>query len=423
MNSSVKVDHLADEITNTKKTKFLAGFFKNGLKAKLKHLKFGFITVTDKNEKYSFGDKNSNFKGSLNVHSEEFYTLIGSGGAMGLAEAYILGYWSSKDPLKLMRIVVKNRDVLLSLNRGISKLFNPLNKIIHWTKGNTIRGSKKNIVAHYDLSNDFYKLWLDPSMTYSCAFFEDKNTSLENASIEKIDRICRKLNLSENDSVLEIGTGWGSFAIHAAKKYGCTVTTTTISDNQYEYAKSRIKDEGLDNKIKLINQDYRELNGSYDKIVSIEMIEAIGHQYIDMFFSKLSSLLKPNGMVGLQGITYNDHNFDTFKDSVDFIKKYIFPGSCLISIAQIINVIKSKTDLAMIDMEDITRHYPKTLKKWRENFMSAVPQVKDMGYSQSFINMWEYYFLYCEAGFLERNIGDFQLVFAKSGARDIKVEY
>ena len=423
MGSSVKVDHLADGIKKRKKSKILGKFFKNGLKIKLKYLKVGFITIIDENDEYSFGDRDSDFKAKLVVHSQEFYILIGSGGAMGLAEAYMLGYWSSEDVLNLMRIVVKNRDVLLSLNKGISRLFNPLNKIIHWTKQNTIRGSKKNIIAHYDLSNEFYRLWLDPSMTYSCGFFKNKNTSLEDASIEKIDRICRKLNLSENDSVLEIGTGWGSFAIYAAQKYGCNITTTTISDNQYEYAKSRINEEGLGDKIRLINQDYRELNGSYDKIVSIEMIEAIGYQYVEMFFSKLSSLLKPGGLVGLKGITYNDQNFDTFKDSVDFIKKYIFPGSCLISIAQIISVLKSKTDLAMIDMEDITRHYPKTLKKWRENFMSVVPQVREMGYSQSFINMWEYYFLYCEAGFLERNIGDFQLVFAKSGARDIKVEY
>ncbi len=423
MNSSPTVDHLADNIKKRNKSKILSKFFKKGLKRKLKHLSIGYITIIDENEEYSFGEKKSEFKASLVVHSQEFYILIGSGGAMGLAEAYMLGYWSSEDVLSLMRIVIKNRNVLLSLNKGFSKLFSPINKIIHCTKQNTIRGSKKNIIAHYDLSNDFYKLWLDPSMTYSCAFFKNNDTSLEEASIEKIDRICRKLNLSEKDSVLEIGTGWGSFAIYAAKKYGCSITTTTISDNQYKYAKSLIEKEGLGDKIELVNKDYRELNGQYDKVVSIEMIEAIGYQYVEMFFSKLSSLLKTNGLIGLQGITYNDQNFDTFKDSVDFIKKYIFPGSCLISIAQIINVLKSKTDLAMIDMEDITRHYPVTLKKWRENFMSVVPEVKKMGYSQSFINMWEYYFLYCEAGFLERNIGDFQLVFAKSGARDVNVVY
>ena len=423
MSSDLKVNHLADGIKKSKGPALLVKFFKNGLKTKFKYLEIGHITISDEHESYSFGNVNSDLKATVNVNSEEFYILIGSGGAMGLAEAYMLGYWSSDDMLELMRIVVKNRDVLLSLNTGFSRFFNPINKIIHWTKQNTIRGSKKNITAHYDLSNEFYKLWLDRSMTYSCAFFQNDDVSLEDASIEKIDRICRKLDLSENDMVLEIGTGWGSFAVHAAKNYGCRITSTTISDNQYKYAKALIEEQGLESKIKLVNKDYRDLDGTYDKIVSIEMIEAIGYQYVDVYFSKLSSLLKPNGMIALQGITYNDQNFDTFKDSVDFIKKYIFPGSCLISISHIINVLKNKTDLAMIDMEDITRHYPKTLRKWRENFMSVVPKVKEMGFSQAFINMWEYYFLYCEAGFLERNIGDFQLIFAKSGTRDINIKF
>jgi cyclopropane-fatty-acyl-phospholipid synthase len=247
--------------------------------------------------------------------------------------------------------------------------------------------------------------------------------NLEDASIEKLDRICRKLNLSEKDDVLEIGTGWGSFSIHAAKNYGCNITTTTISDAQYEYARSRVIEEGLESKISVINKDYRKIDGQYDKIVSIEMIEAVGHEFIPEYFKKISSLLKPNGLMALQGITYNDQNFDTYKDSVDFIKKYIFPGSCLISVSQIIHVIKDKTDLSMIDMEDITRHYAETLNRWRKKFMDVLPEVREMGYSELFINMWEFYFLYCEAGFLERNIGDVQLVFAKSGARDIEVEY
>ena len=253
------------------------------------------------------------------------------------------------------------------------------------------------------------------AMTYSCAFFNNDSVTLEEASIEKLDRICRKLDLSEDDSVLEIGTGWGSFSIHAAKNYGCKVTTTTISDAQFDYARSRIKDEGLESKITLINKDYRDLDGKYDKIVSIEMIEAVGYEYIPDYFSKLSSLLNNNGLVALQGITYNDQNFEVYKDSVDFIKKYIFPGSCLISIAQIIDVIKKDTDLAMVDMEDITKHYAVTLNRWRKNFMDVIPKVKEMGYSQAFINMWEFYFLYCEAGFSERNIGDVQMIFAKSG--------
>lgn len=423
MSSTMQVDTLAEKIKTPTKATFLTSVFKNGLKKKLSHLNVGCISVVDGVDKFSFGDTGSELRVNVQVHSQEFYVMTGSGGAMGIAEAYILGYWTSDDVVMLMRIILKNRSIMLSLNDGFAKILSPINKLIHRSRQNTLKGSKENILAHYDLSNDFYKLWLDPTMTYSCAYFKDTNTTLEDASIEKLDRMCRKLNLSEKDNILEVGTGWGSFSIHAAKNYGCSITTTTISDAQYEYAKARVVKEGLESKINVINKDYRKLNGQYDKIVSIEMIEAVGYEYISEYFRKLSSLLKPDGLMALQGITYNDQNFDTYKDSVDFIKKYIFPGSCLISISQIIDVIKNKTDLSMIDMEDITRHYAETLNRWRKNFMSVLPEVKEMGYSKAFINMWEFYFLYCEAGFLERNIGDVQMVFAKSGARDVRVEY
>ena len=419
----MQVDHLADGVKTHKRSSLLISIFKSGLLKKFQGLRTGNILVYDGNDEFSFGDDGSDEKVAVNIHSQEFYVMVGSGGALGLAEAYMAGFWSSDNVVKLFQIILRNRDILLSLEKGFAKLIKPINKMIHRSRQNTLQGSKKNIVAHYDLSNDFYRLWLDPTMTYSCAFFKDESVTLEEASQEKLDRICRKLNLSEQDSVLEIGTGWGSFSIHAAKNYGCNVTTTTISDAQYEYARSRIKEEGLESKITLINKDYRELDGEYDKIVSIEMIEAVGYEYISGFFSKLSSLLNSNGFIALQGITYNDQNFDVYKDSVDFIKKYIFPGSCLISISQITEVIKKDTDLAMIDMEDITKHYAITLNRWRKNFINVLPKVKEMGYSQAFINMWEFYFLYCEAGFLERNIGDVQLVFAKSGTRDININY
>ena len=423
MSSTMQVDTLAEKIKTPTKATFLTSVFKNGLKKKLSHLDVGCISVKDGYDKFSFGDINSELKVNVQVHSQEFYVMTGSGGAMGIAEAYILGYWTSDDVVMLMRIILKNRSILLSLNKGFAKIINPINKLIHRSRQNTLKGSKENILAHYDLSNDFYKLWLDPTMTYSCGYFNDPDTTLEAASIEKLDRICRKLKLSEEDNILEIGTGWGSFSIHAAKNYGCSITTTTISDAQYEYAKACVVEEGLESKINVINKDYRKLDGQYDKIVSIEMIEAVGYEYISEYFKKLSSLLKPEGLMAIQGITYNDQNFDTYKGSVDFIKKYIFPGSCLISISQIIDEIKNKTDLSMIDMEDITRHYAETLNRWRKNFMNVLPEVKEMGYSKAFINMWEFYFLYCEAGFLERNIGDVQMVFAKSGARDVRVEY
>ena len=419
----MQVDHLADAVKTPKKSTFLTSIFKSGLQKKFKNLKTGHISVNDGDETFSFGDSSSCESVSVDIHSQEFYVMTGSGGALGIAEAYVAGYWSSDDVVKLFQIIIRNRDILLSLEKGFAKLVKPINKMIHRGRQNTLKGSKENILAHYDLSNDFYKLWLDPSMTYSCAFFNNDSVTLEEASIEKLDRICRKLDLSEDDSVLEIGTGWGSFSIHAAKNYGCKVTTTTISDAQFDYARSRIKDEGLESKITLINKDYRDLDGKYDKIVSIEMIEAVGYEYIPDYFSKLSSLLNNNGLVALQGITYNDQNFEVYKDSVDFIKKYIFPGSCLISIAQIIDVIKKDTDLAMVDMEDITKHYAVTLNRWRKNFMDVIPKVKEMGYSQAFINMWEFYFLYCEAGFSERNIGDVQMIFAKSGSRNINISY
>jgi len=423
MNTTMQVDHLAEKIKTPTKATILTSVFKKGLKKKLNNLIDGHIKVEDGNEKFYFGDVDSDLSVNVEIHSQEFYVMTGSGGALGIAEAYILGYWSADDVVLLMRILLKNRSILVSLNNGVAKLLSPINKLIHRSRQNTLKGSKENILAHYDLSNDFYKLWLDPTMTYSCAYFNNFDMNLEDASIEKLDRICRKLNLSDKDDVLEIGTGWGSFSIHAAKNYGCNITTTTISDAQYEYARSRVVEEGLESKISVINKDYRKIDGQYDKIVSIEMIEAVGHEFIPEYFKKISSLLKPNGLMALQGITYNDQNFDTYKDSVDFIKKYIFPGSCLISVSQIIHVIKDKTDLSMIDMEDITRHYAETLNRWRKKFMDVLPEVREMGYSELFINMWEFYFLYCEAGFLERNIGDVQLVFAKSGARDIEVEY
>ena len=260
-------------------------------------------------------------------------------------------------------------------------------------------------------------------MTYSCGIFKDNETTMQEASIEKLDRLCRKLNLNENDSILEIGTGWGSLAIHAAKNYGCQITTTTISDAQYSLAKNKIIKEGLQDKITIIKEDYRNLTGKFDKIISIEMIEAVGHEYVATYFKKVSSLLKNDGLFAMQGITYNDQKFDTYKNSVDFIKKYIFPGSCLISVSQVTDVMKKYTDFSLSHLEDITIHYATTLKKWRINFLNEISSIKKLGFSDEFINMWEFYLVYCEAGFRERNIGDYQFIFSKSGSKNIKVEY
>ncbi|MDG2367318.1 MAG: cyclopropane-fatty-acyl-phospholipid synthase [Candidatus Marinimicrobia bacterium] len=423
MKKQIRVDQSANRLKKLKKSTLLVSIFKKIILKKFNNLKIGYIHLSEGNESYEFGNKKSELQANIKILSPEFYVFLGSGGLLGVTEAYTAGFWQADDIVTLIRIMIKNSHIMQKLDSGWAKLLKPINNYIHKKRQNTLVGSKENILAHYDLSNDFYKLWLDESMTYSCGVFETESSTLKEASIEKLDRICRKLNLSVNDNILEIGTGWGSFAIHAAKNYGCNITTTTISDAQYEYAKNKIAEEGLSDKITLLNKDYRNLSGSYDKIVSIEMIEAVGHEYVPLFFESVSKLLKKDGLFALQGITYNDHNFDEYKNSVDFIKKYIFPGSCLISISQITNAVKKKTDLSIVNLEDITMHYATTLNKWRNNFMDVIPAVKKLGFSSAFINMWEFYFHYCEAGFLERNIGDYQVIFAKSNARDINIRY
>ncbi|MBC8297738.1 MAG: class I SAM-dependent methyltransferase [Pelagibacterales bacterium] len=423
MHSNIRVDRVANRISDLKKPTLLSSFFKKNILKKFTNLEFGYIHLTDGSESYSYGNDSSKMKVEIEVLSPEFYVFLGSGGLLGVTEAYTAGYWRADDIVTLIRLMIKNSVVMEKLDSGWAKLIKPINNYIHRKRQNTLSGSKENILAHYDLSNDFYKLWLDETMTYSCGVFDNEKSTLKEASIEKLDRICRKLDLQPNDNILEVGTGWGSFAIHAAKEYGCHITTTTISDAQYEYAKKRIIDEGLEDKITLLNQDYRKLTGTFDKIISIEMIEAVGHEYVQLFFEKISKLLKKDGLFALQGITFNDHKFDEYKHSVDFIKKYIFPGSCLISISQITNAIKNRTDLEIVNLEDISKHYAKTLYEWRKNFINVLPEVRKLGFTEPFINMWEFYFIYCEAGFIERNIGDYQVVFAKSGARDIEINY
>jgi cyclopropane-fatty-acyl-phospholipid synthase len=280
-----------------------------------------------------------------------------------------------------------------------------------------LKGSKENIVVHYDLGNDFYRLFLDKTLTYSCGIFENENSTLEDASIAKYDRICRKLQLCPEDHVIEIGSGWGGFSIHAAKNYGCRVTTTTISDEQYDLAEKRIAASGVSHRIQLLRKDYRHLGGKFDKLVSIEMIEAVGHHYLDSFFQICSRLLKANGMMILQAITIVDQMFDAHKRSVDFSKRYIFPGSCIPSIHAMMRSITRKTDLKLFHLEDITPHYVRTLAEWRKRFFDRIDDVRAMGFSETFIRMWEYYLCYCEGGFAERYIGDVQMLLTKPMCR------
>ena len=324
---------------------------------------------------------------------------------------------TSAELTDLLRIIIRNQHVMDSMDSGLARLGVPVQKFLHWLNRNTRKGSRKNISAHYDLGNDFYRLWLDPKMMYSAAYFETSETSLEDASIEKLDRICRKLDLSADDRVVEIGTGWGGFAIHAAKHYGCHITTTTISRQQYEWAERAIREEGLQGRITLLFQDYRDLEGQFDKLVSIEMIEAVGHQFHDTYFRKCCELLKPDGQMLLQAITMADQRYEHYKKDVDFIKRYIFPGGCLPSIEAISSMVSKHTDMRFFHLDDIGEDYATTLRLWRERFFDKIDEVRKLGYSETFIRMWEFYLCYCEGGFLERDIGTIQLLLTKPGCR------
>jgi len=381
----------------------------------LKKIDFGEIVLTDGEEQHVFGRRSEacDLRASLTVLHPRFYNQVLFGGSIGAGEAYMSGHWSSDDLTVLLRIILLNQRVFEGLDKGLSRLKAPLYKAYHFLHKDSRKGSRINIAAHYDLGNDFYALFLDETLTYSCGIFDRPESSLREASVAKYDRICRKLRLSDKDHVLEIGTGWGGFAIHAARCYGCRVTTTTISRAQHELALERIRSAGVGDRVLVLFKDYRDLKGRFDKLVSIEMIEAVGHHYLETFFRSCSNLLKERGVMALQAITIADHAFEKHRKEVDFIKRYIFPGSCIPSVTAMGNAVAKATDLRLVHLEDITPHYARTLKNWRERFFDNIEQVRALGYSETFIRMWEFYLCYCEAGFQERYLGDVQMLFAK----------
>lgn len=383
--------------------------------ANLRKLEIGTITIIEKNQRHDFGS--GGLSAVINICNSRFYSEVAFGGSIGAAEAYMLGFWSVDDLTALVRIIVLNQRVLADMERGLALIMRPIQFLMHWRRRNTPEGSLKNIAAHYDLGNEFYRLWLDRSMAYSCNIFEKEDATLEEAAIAKYERICRKLELGPGHHVLEIGTGWGGFAIHAAQKYGARVTTTTISKRQYDYAKELIEKAGLSDKITLLFEDYRNLKGTYDRLVSIEMIEAVGHQFLDEYLRTCSERLKADGLMALQAIIISDQAYRAQLRNPDFIKRYIFPGSFIPSISAIIQSAARTTDMRLFDLEDITPHYARTLRTWRQRFFAGVDTVKALGFSDSFIRLWEYYFCYCEGAFLERYIGDVQMLFAKPAWR------
>jgi len=362
-------------------------------------------------------DPKQTLRVSLRIHDVGFYRAAAANGSVGAAEAYMDGHWACDDLVALVRVLVRNRGLLDSMETGSARLGGWLMRKLEALRRNTRRGSARNIAAHYDLGNDLFELFLDSNMMYSSAIFADANETLEVASTRKLDRICQKLELNAESHVVEIGTGWGGFAIHAASHYGCRITTTTISREQHELAAQRVQKAGLGERITLLLEDYRDLRGTFDRLVSIEMIEAIGHQYLDTYFGKVGDLLKEGGMALIQAITIEDHRYQQALTSVDFIKRHIFPGSFIPSVSAMLNASARSSDLRLIDLEDIGPSYALTLNHWRRRFLAQRERVAALGYPKRFERMWEFYLAYCEGGFIERSIGDVQMLLTRPGAR------
>ncbi len=397
-------------------TRSVDSFCRKKLYEKLALIREGSIEmISPDGERSHFGDvaAPSHLRSSVTIRASRAYSRIALGGSVGTGESYVDGDWDCTNLVALVRTFVLNREVLNDLDSGTGAFFQPLQKFLHHLRANSEGQARKNIQAHYDLGNDFFSLFLDETWMYSSGFFKNASSTLREAQVEKNDRICRRLNLNSSHHLLEIGTGWGGFAIHAVKNYGCHVTTTTISKEQFEFAAARVKEEGLEDKITLLFQDYRTLEGKYDRLVSIEMVEAVGVKFLDTYFEKCSSLLKPDGVMGLQGILIQDQFFEQAARSVDFIQTHIFPGSAIPSVARITDAIKNHTDMRLEHLEDFGLHYARTLSAWAKNLDRNQSEIARMGYPDSLRRLWNYYFAYCEGGFEERQISVGQFFFTK----------
>ena len=366
----------------------------------------------------SLGDKNDELQATVNILDPSAYPRLLLGGSIASGETFTDKLWDTPDLTSVIRVFARNLPTLDKWENRFKWLSMPLSKLKHIANNNSLTQAKKNIGAHYDLGNRLYTKFLDDSMMYSAAVYPDPNASLAEAQQHKLKTICDKLQLKESDHLLEIGTGWGGLAVYAAKNYGCKVTTTTISEEQYAWAEQWVKKEQLESQITLLKKDYRLLEGEYDKLVSIEMIEAVGKKYLASFFDKCSSLLKSNGLMVLQSITIDDRRYDSYADSVDFIQKHIFPGGFLPSQYAINKHVKKYTDFSIRDVHDIGLDYAQTLKHWFEDFSKQKNALHQDGYDERFMRMWQYYLNYCEGGFLERVISTAQVVLAKPQHRE-----
>jgi cyclopropane-fatty-acyl-phospholipid synthase len=394
---------------------FLENFAQGQLEKRLCKIPRGILVIEDGSESKSFGIRESaaDVYATIVIHDPSTYRDIAFGGSIGAAEAYMLGKWSSPNLVNLVRLMSINIDFLNAMDDSKPLVHRLFDKASHWFNRNTANKARQNISAHYDLSNEFFSLFLDPEMMYSSAMFPRAELGLDEAAAHKLDVICQKLDLQASDHLLEIGTGWGGMAIHAAKNYGCRVTTTTISKQQYETACQRVIEAGLEDRVTVLFEDYRDLEGSYDKLVSIEMLEAVGHEFYQQYFGGCASLLKPDGLMLIQAITIPDQRYRYARNSVDFIQRYIFPGGSLPGHEVVMSSIRKHTDMQMIGMEEMGEDYAKTLEIWRQRFLSRLDEVKALGFDDVFIRMWDYYLCYCQGAFEERVIGTAQILFAR----------
>ena len=393
---------------------------RRAVESRLKRIRRGHLTLIEGERVTRFGDE-SCAPLEIRVRNPRFYSALAFGGSVGVGEAWANGWWTATDLTGVVRLMIQNREVLEELEGGWAWLSQPARRIRHALRANTRRGSRRNIGAHYDLSNDFFALFLDDTLTYSCGVFEAPGASLRDAQIAKYRRMASLLDLRPEEHVLEIGSGWGGFAIFAASHFGCRVTTTTISDEQYRVAVERVAAAGLADRVRLINSDYRDLTGLYDKLVSIEMIEAVGHEYFGTFFAKCAGLLRPNGRAAIQAITIADERYESARREVDFIKRHIFPGSCIPS-RQVLARSAAAAGLSVVSDDEIGPHYAETLRRWRVNMKANSERIAALGFGDHVQRLWDFYFSYCEGGFLERSIGTTQLLLtpqAASGAAPI----
>lgn len=390
----------------------------------LQKMEIGCLTViesfktetTERSERFSTpnGDYNGEpVAATIEVKHPGFYSRLLQGGSIAAGEAYMDGWWDSPDLTALMKLMALNLRALDKLEEQGSWLTKLLYKFSHWSNRNSEENSRKNIHAHYDLGNNLYEAFLDTNMLYSSALYNDADDSLEQAQINKMDRLCQQLELKPTDHVVEIGTGWGAMAIYMAEQYGCQVTTTTISEEQHAYAEQKIKERGLENRITLLKEDYRNLTGTYDKLVSIEMIEAVGKQFLPSYIKVCESLLKSGGLMAIQAITIADQRYDYYSNNVDFIQKYIFPGGFLPSVTSLTHATTKYSDLVTRDLFDIGLDYAKTLNEWHLRFNRAESEVRSFGYDDRFVRMWRYYLSYCEGGFLARTISAVHMTFQR----------